>query len=178
MTGRGSVSGDEIYISNTPGFIYSDGTFEFRNVPPGMHNIVMNTRDVVTAATIRVGGQDIDGVELQRPTILPADIFSDPQKPPDGAIPDSKTFPLMSIAGRVVDEISQEAISEGTVTIAGYGIARRAYAIIDGHFDIPSLLPGSYRITLNVAGYANATQPVTVGTEDLKLDLIGRREPR
>jgi hypothetical protein len=75
--------------------------------------------------------------------------------------------------------VSQIAIDEGAVTIAGYGIARRIFAITaDGHFDIPNLLPGSYTLTLNVFGYTNATYAVTIGVEDLKLDLIGHRESR
>jgi len=115
---------------------------------------------------------------LEPTTILPADIFSDPPKPPSGTFGDSKTLSLLSIAGRVLDEISKEAINEGVVTIAGYGATQRGFAITsDGHFAIPALLPGSYRITLNISGYSNATHEVTVGAEDLKLDLIGRREP-
>jgi hypothetical protein len=178
VAGSGPVFGDEIYISNSAGILYTDGSFEFRDVPPGLHRIVKVINNVVTAAPVVVGDRDVEGVRLEPTTILPADIFSDPPKTPSGTFGDSKTLSLRSITGRVLDEISQEAINEGVVTIAGYGATQRGFAITsDGHFEIPALLPGSYRITLNISGYFNATHEVTVGAEDLKLDLIGRREP-
>jgi hypothetical protein len=181
--GSGSIVGDEIYISNTPGIIYSDGTFEFRDVPPGLHSIVkFKGNAVVGVAPVQVRNRDVDGVVLQPATILPADIFADPPKPLDGTAGmagDSKTFPLLSIVGRVLDEVSQEPAREGAVTIAGYGTTRRTIAIIsDGYFEIPNLLPGSYSVTINIFGYVTETHSIIVGTEDLKLDWIGHREPR
>jgi len=175
--------GDVIYISNTPGIIYSDGTFEFRDVPPGLHSIVkFNGNAVVGVAPVQVRDRDVDGVVLQPTTILPADIFTDPPKPldgPAGMAGDSRTFPLLSIVGRVLDEVSQEPAREGAATIAGYGTARRTIAIIsDGYFEIPNLLPGSYSVTINIFGYVTETHSITVGTEDLKLDWIGHRERR
>src|SRR6185295_18807879 len=35
VTGSGAGTGDEIYLSGIPGILYSDGTFEFRDVLPG-----------------------------------------------------------------------------------------------------------------------------------------------
>src|SRR6185295_14270555 len=170
---------DEIYLSGIPGILYSDGTFEFRDVLPGLHNIVKIIGNTVTAAPVSVGDRDVDGVVLQRPQAIPFGIFSDPPKLPNGTITESKTLPMMSMLGRVLDEISQEALNEGTITIAGYGNVRRVFAITsDGRFGIPDLLPGECNLTVNISGYSNTTHAVTVGIEDLKLDLIGRREPR
>jgi len=179
VTGSGAGTGDEIYLSGIPGILYSDGTFEFRDVLPGLHNIVKIIGNTVTAAPVSVGDRDVDGVVLQRPQAIPFGIFSDPPKLPNGTITESKTLPMMSMLGRVLDEISQEALNEGTITIAGYGNVRRVFAITsDGRFGIPDLLPGECNLTVNISGYSNTTHAVTVGIEDLKLDLIGRREPR
>lgn len=54
---------------------------------------------------------------------------------------------------------------------------RRTFAIVGAEFKIPDLLPGAYSLTINVSDYVTATQPVIVGTEDLKLDLIAQKEP-
>lgn len=179
VAGKSTVVGDEIYISNTPGILYSDGTFEFLGVAPGLHNIIKMTGTAVSAAPVIVGDRDVDGVVLQPPRMLPSGIFSDPPLLPAGTAADSRVLPLMSIAGRVLDEASREPVGEGAVTITGYGSARRSFAITsDGAFKIPDLLPGAYRITINISGYAAATHAVSVGAEDLALDLIGKREPR
>jgi hypothetical protein len=170
-------SGDEIYISGFPGTLYSDGSFEFRDVPPGLHKIMKTYKTLVTAAAVLVGNRDVDGVVLQRPQLMPADFFDEPPKPSNGSPPESKTLSLVSITGQVLDPSSQEPLSEGTVTLAGYGAARHTFAIVDARFKIADLLPGTYSLTINVSGYATATQPVIVGTEDLKLDLIARKEP-
>jgi len=169
-------SGDEIYLSGSPGTLYSDGTFEFRNVPPGLHKIMKTYKTAVTAAAVLVGGRDVDGVVLQRPQLLPADVFDEPPKPSNGSPPESKTLSLVSMTGRVLDPSSQEPLSEGAVTLAGYGTARRIFAIVGTEFKIPDLLPGRYSLTINVSGYVTATQSVIVGTEDFKLDLIARKE--
>ena len=176
VTGRSVGSGDEIYLSGSPGTLYSDGTFEFRNVPPGLHKIMKTYKTAVTAAAVLVGDRDVDGVVLQRPQLLPADVFDEPPKPSNGSPPESKTLSLVSITGRVLDPSSQEPLSEGAVTLAGYGTARRIFAIVGTEFKIPDLLPGRYSLTINVSGYVTATQSVIVGTEDFKLDLIARKE--
>src|SRR5205823_5641300 len=60
VTGNSSGAGDEIYISGIPGLIYTDGSFEFRNVPPGLHNILRISGNTVTALPIFAGDRDLN----------------------------------------------------------------------------------------------------------------------
>jgi hypothetical protein len=172
VSGRSAGAGEEIYISGTAGTLYSDGTFEFQGVSPGLHKVVKLLGNAATAGAAVVGDRDVDDVVLRRPQVLPIDVFEEPSKPANGIIPDSKALPMMSILGRVIDEASQESLDEGAVTITGYGNVRRVFAIISGAgFTIPDLLPGTYGLTINITGYRSTTQSVTVGVEDLKIDL-------
>jgi YbbR domain-containing protein len=78
--------------------------------------------------------------------------------------------------GRVVDEVSNEPLTGGTVTVAGYA-SRRDYAIdYEGRFEVPQLLPGKYTVSVHVSGYGDASRDMTVGTEDLKLNLTATRD--
>jgi len=176
VAGRSFGAGDEIYISGMPGLLFLDGTFEFRGVSPGLHSIVKILGTSVSAAPVIVREQDVAGVNLQITSMLPADIFSLEAKPLNGNFP--STASMVSIIGHVVDDASQEMLTEGAVTISGYGDTRRSFAIIaDGAFTIPQLLPGTYTLTINVSGYSRTTVPISVGVEDLKLELKAKREP-
>jgi len=176
VTGRSFGAGDEIYISGKPGLIFLDGTFEFRGVEPGLHSIVKFFGTTVAVAPVIVRDRDVAGANLQIPSILPSDIFTAEAKPVSGEA--VSPVAMVSILGHVVDEISQETITEGAVTISGYGSTRKSFAIIaDGGFTIPQLLPGTYNLTINVSGYSAATVAVTVGIEDLKLELKAKPQP-
>jgi hypothetical protein len=178
VTGRSVGLGDEIYISGKSGTLYSDGTFEFYGVPPGMHRIVKIFQRTVTATAVFVGSGNVDGLSLQAPTLLPADVFEEPSKPQNETIPESKAIGMVTLRGQVIDETSKDPLVEGTVTIRGYGRTVRTFAIFaDSGFKIPDLLPGPYSITTNITGYRSTTETVTVGSEDLKLELSAQKEP-
>ena len=178
VSGSSAGSGDEIYISGKAGTLYADGTFEFFGVSPGTHRIIKTLGNTVTAGAVLVGNGNVEGVALRSTPILPVDVFEEPStRPANEAIPESKALNTLSIVGRVLDETTKEEITEGTVTIGGYGGTRRTFAIVAGNgFFVRDLLPGTYRITINVAGYRASTQTVTVDSEDLKLDLIAQKE--
>lgn len=170
VTGRSSAVGEDIHISDAPGTLFSDGTFEFKSVSAGLHNIVKFSGNVASVAPVLVRDRDVNDVSLQVVSILPLDIYSRDTKLPDGNVPVTAT--LVDIVGQVTDATSQEVLSQGTVTLTGYGNTRRTHAIVAGDgFRIPSLLPGSYTLTVNLSDYNVIVQPVVVGLENLKLEL-------
>jgi len=85
---------------------------------------------------------------------------------------------LPSIKGKVVQETSGEALSRGgAVTITGYRNSRRAYALDDeGRFEIPDLLPGSYRIELEAHGYRTNMQTIVIDDGDREMSVRAQPE--
>ena len=66
-----------VYLSGIPGTLYSDGTFEFRDVVPGRYNLAaLGNPPAISslAAPIVVGDRDMEGVELQVTPALPLDV--------------------------------------------------------------------------------------------------------
>jgi hypothetical protein len=173
VTGRSSAVGDDIHLSGAPGMLFSDGTFEFRSVSPGLYNIVKFSGTVASVAPVIVRDRDVDDVALQVVSILPLDVYSRDTKVPEGnAGKAPATVGLVDIVGQVVDATSQEVIGQGTITLTGYGNTRRTHAIVAGEgFRISSLLPGSYTLTVNVSDYNVSVHPVVVGLEGLKIEL-------
>jgi hypothetical protein len=174
VTGRSAGSGDEFYISGKAGTLYSDGTFEFVGVSPGLHTILKNRGTTVTAAPVLVRDRDVEAPELQSVQILPPDIFSREPVPPaaNAVAPDG----LLNIRGRVLDGVSQEELHEGAVTVTGYQNIRRVYAVVAGEgFKIPALLPGTYNLEISVSGYDSTTRTVTIVTEDVSLEIKATR---
>jgi hypothetical protein len=170
VTGRTVGTGDEIYISGKPGLLYFDGAFEFRGVSPGLHTIVRIFGTTMMAASVLVGDQNVEGVTLQVIPVLPSDVFS--VEPRLAAANAPASLRLSSIVGRVVDASSGQPLNQGAVTLTGHRNTQRTFAIIAGEgFRISPLLPGQYSLTINAPGYTALTQPVTVGYNDLSLDL-------
>lgn len=170
MTGKSAGSGDEIYLSGKAGTLYSDGTFEFFGVSPGLHSIVKTRGPSVMGAPVLVRDRDVEAPSLENVQILPSDVFSREPSPPEA----NAVAPggLVTIRGRVLDEGSQEELHEGAVTVTGYQNVRRIYAVVAGNgFKIPSLLPGSYNVEVSVAGYDSTTRTVIVGAEDVSLEI-------
>jgi hypothetical protein len=179
VRGKSVGEGDEIYLSGDPGFLYTDGTFEFRDITPGQYNIVKYYKTLLTAAAVTVGERNLDDVKLQRPFLLPVDIFTrDPVKP-TGALPQSTAHGLIGLHARVLDANSKEPVDSGAITLTGYANTRNNLAILDdGKAEAQGLLPGLYTLTVNVFGYKTTTQPVTIGVEDLSLEILAEKEPQ
>jgi hypothetical protein len=176
ITGRSPLVGDEIYISGKPGTLYTDGTFEFVGVAPGLHSIVKLQGGRATGRAVIVRDRDVADVTLQALAILPRDVFDPAPRPvAEGAVHPAG---IVSIRGRVLDSVSQEVLHHGTVTLMGYQNVQRAFAIFgDEGFRIPDLLPGAYTLTVNITGYDATSHSIVVGAEDLVLDFKATRMP-
>jgi hypothetical protein len=96
-----------IYLSGSPGTIYADGTFEFRNVPPGRHNVTTldNPSARPLGASIIVGSQDVSGVELRELLILPPN----PRVPTPPGPAGNHEAGLVLAPGTVRGQVSDEA---------------------------------------------------------------------
>jgi Carboxypeptidase regulatory-like domain len=177
VTGLGRPSDTHpVYISGKQGTVYSDGTFEFLDVPPGRHTIAtIDYPGRALGATIIVGDREIRDVSLDDVSALPTDIQTpaDPG-PTEGAAPGAKV-PFASIRGRVVEEITQLPPPSGQVFISSrYG---PSYPLDgDGRFEIPNLLPGVYKVEIRVAGHSNIIREVRLGTSDVTLEVTSRRQ--
>ena len=164
-----------IYISGTPGAVYTDGTFEFRNVPPGRHTILTRDNPAGTrpiGASLVVGDQDIRGVALQQILETPLD-----PEPADSVLPGESHTPgsivrLASVLGRLLNETTGQRIdvdrTAGRVTVNGNTVS---YTINNvGEFDIQSLLPGRYNLELWIFGGKTYTRTIVVGDENIDLE--------
>lgn len=162
-----------IYISGVPGIYYSDGSFEFRGVPPGRHTIA--TPDNPTSSkplglSIVVGNQDIAGIVLVDTPVLPSNVRRPVPPAPAGTHAPGSVLPLTVIRGRVVNESTQEPIGGGTVFITGhYGSSFNIDT--SGKFEIPRLLPGSYELEIQTFGHNTIRQTILVEESDVNLEL-------
>lgn len=164
-----------VYLSGTAGTVFSDGTFEFRNVPPGRHTIAsIDLPGRARGTTLVVGDQDLDNVTLTDVTTLPADIQT-PTGPGSAANrPAGSTFAPVTLRVRVIDEKSKQPPPDGQVFIndrngPSYSLDR------DGRFAIQNLLPGTYSVEVLMFGYTTVNQEITVGVEDRSLELTSRK---
>ncbi|HLQ76497.1 MAG TPA: carboxypeptidase regulatory-like domain-containing protein [Terriglobia bacterium] len=164
----------EIYISGMPGTVYSDGSFEFRGVPPGRHFVAMFSNPSSArqrGAVIRVGDRDIDDLELQDVIVLPENILSASVIPP-GKSADTAGAELHAIRLHIVDSATQRPVA-GIVTIRGYVRSLTNSLPADGEFEIEDLLPGTYTLKIETFERTTLTRAVVIenGDVDLKLSV-------
>jgi len=162
-----------VYLSGVPGIFFADGSFEFRNVKPGRYSIAtphnpMSSRPL--AASIVVGNQDLDGVQLVATPLLPNGVQSPtPPYPADGHTP-GFTIPQGVIQGQVLDETTHQPIPEGTVYLTGhYGSSRSL--VHDGRFEFTRLLPGSYDLEVLAFGHSTVRRTVVIDETDVRIEL-------
>lgn len=161
-----------IVLSDVSGTVFDDGTFEFRNVPPGRHVIL--TKDNAPAkpalgASIVAGSEDLRDVRLEPILALPQN--------PKGAVTESATalppraLRLSSIRGRIVDSETGMAVNAGTIFVVGESWAPCEIGL-DGKFEFPHLLPGAYELEVHAVGYRTFRHAVELGDEqDVVLEL-------
>jgi hypothetical protein len=176
VTGVGKREATQpVYLSGTQGVIFSDGSFEFRNVAPGRHTIAtMDPPRQSLGATIVVGDQSLDHITLENVSYLPSDIHTPRPPAPTGGRPPGSKFPPVSVRVRLTDEKSKQPLTGGQVFVGerrGSGIPLDA----DGKFAIQNLLPGVYSVEILIFGYSTVNQEITVGVEDLELELTSQK---
>jgi hypothetical protein len=160
-----------IYLDGKPGTFYSDGTFEFRGVPPGRHTLATIENPgagLPLGAALIAGDRDVEGINLSEISLLPMDVRS--PGPTTGTQAAGTLIRLPSLRVVVVDEASRQPTGPGTVYIIGpFGTSFDLPA--EGRFEFPRLLPGKYSFEIQVFRHATITRTVVVGDEDVDLEL-------
>jgi len=165
-----------VYLSGVPGIFFADGSFEFRGVQPGRYTV--STPDNPSsskplAAAIVVGDQDVTGIELTATPLLPLNIKTPVAPGPIGNLTPGSTIPLSAVRGLVLDEMTHEPITEGTVYLSGhYGGSRSL--VPDGRFEFTRLLPGSYELEVQAFGHSTIKKTIVVGEVDIQLDMTAK----
>jgi len=171
----GSVKDGEarsIYLSGMPGIFFSDGTFEFRGVPPGRHSIAaigISTAPSV-GASIVIGDRNMDGVVLDPIAALPLDVRQATAPGPAGSHSPGTVLPLVSVRGRILEEASGTPIEEGSVRLIGRDAAVAPVGA-GGEFEFTRLLPGSYDLEVRIFGHSNVLQHIVVSEDDIRVDV-------
>jgi len=160
-----------VYISGVPGIVFSDGTFEFRGVPPGRHLIAGMHQFTPQATIVVVGDREIDGVELRR-TLDQPDTSVPQTIAPAGPYTPGTVLPLPRILGRVVDEETGKPIVDGSVTVENENYRRVFSLDSSGRFESFGLAPGNYDISLWLIGHVARTIRVAVEDKDVPVKLI------
>jgi len=71
-----------------------------------------------------------------------------------------------SIKGRVLDQLTGEALPGATVQVTGNGVNTGAGAEANGSYVVPNLKPGTYSVKATFIGYKLTEQKVTVGNQN------------
>jgi hypothetical protein len=176
VSGRaGDAKRRSIYLSGKPGIFYADGTFEFRGVAAGRHTLA--TLDNPESrrplgASIVVGERDVEGVELHEVALLPPDLAAGPIA--KSAQPAGASVRLAALRVRVVNDETGEPAGPGSVYILGrFGTSFDLPS--DGRFEFPQLLPGTYSFEVQAFRHETVTRIVSVGEEDVDLEVAVRR---
>ena len=153
-----------MYLSGIAGTVYVDDSFEFVGVPPGLHTVTKfsGTTANPQGALVVVGDQDVSDVKLRVYDLIPADIERDAPRAAGNLPPGPLAF--FSLNGRVVDADSGMPITDGgAIRLWGYRNSSKAFALDGvGEFRVRELLPGSYRIEIQLAGYQPYTASVSI----------------
>jgi hypothetical protein len=172
-----AVERQTIYLSNVPGDLYVDGTFEFRGVPPGRHSIVTRTNatdSLPFGGFLVVGNRDIDNIVLSEVSLTP----KQPNLPgplPAGDRP-TGLVPLAGISGRVVEEASRKPIVEGYVVIKSNDYYSDSFPIdSEGHYEITALFPGTYELEVQAFGHTTLARSIELDDKSITVDFAPRK---
>ena len=180
VSGRLDALGVEpqtIYLSNIPGDLFVDGTFEFWGVPPGRHSVATGNFDpngVSFGGSVVVGDRNVGDVVLSELSLAPK-LRQLPGPQSAGDRP-AGSVPLAQITGSIVDEASGKPVAEGSVVIkSNYYYSDSFFADSDGRYKIPALLPGTYELEVQTFGYATITRTVELDDKDVTVDFSPRK---
>lgn len=161
-----------IYLSGKPGIVFSDGTFEFRDVPPGRHSIV-TLNGWPLAASVVVGDSDLDGVQLVSTPTLPVGI-QDPVPPAASGTRPPGTIPLVALRGSALNQDTHQPLANGIAFLTGGAFGASRLLNEDGTFEFSPLLPGSYNVEIMSLGFETVRRTVVVedGESDVRFDAM------
>jgi hypothetical protein len=167
-----------VYLSDIPGDLYLDGTFEFYGVPPGRHSIVTrnNPRDATPfSASVVVRDRDLDNIVLSEAFLVPMASWQSAPRPIGSRA--QGNVPLARISGTVVEESSRKAVPEGEILVrsGNHYYTSTFYLDADGRFEIPSLLPGIYELEVKVFGHSAVKRSVEIDDEDVTVAFAPRK---
>jgi hypothetical protein len=175
VSGYAGTDRRRVYISGTPGIVFSDGSFEFRDVPPGRHLIASVGASGPLATVVIVGPQNLSKVELNEINLLPDD-FRDPKAPmPAGDLPPGTIAAPVRITGTIIEETSKQPITEGEMIIRSGSYSRTIAIDENGRFETFKLLPGTYELRLQIFGHSSVAPTVTIEDKDINLEIATRR---
>ena len=164
-----------VYITGRPGIVFSDGSFEFRGVPPGRHLITSVGGSGPLATILVVGSQDVSKIELNEINMLPDD-FRDPRDPMTaGNLPPGTIAAPVRITGTVIEENSKSPITEGEISVRSGGNSLKIPIDSNGRFETFKLLPGTYELRLQIFGHSSVAPTVTIEDKDIDLEISTRR---
>lgn len=170
VTGMGEGVGEAVYLSDQPGTLFADGSFEFVGVPPGVHSIVKIVGTEAAVARTIVRNRDVGGVTVQLAPVLPSDIYT--VRPLTADVTDASVSTLSTLIGRVLDENTQQPIRTATATLTGYHGSIRGFVVAGrDSFRITNLLPGRYSLSVEATGYKTKTQEVTIGLPETPVEI-------
>jgi hypothetical protein len=162
-----------IYLSNTPGTVYSDGSFEFRGVSRGRHTIMTPDNPQSYSplgALLIVGDRDLGDVELEPVLVLPHEA---PLIAPREERAAGRVIPLAGIRGRVLSAATEQPM-RAVLSVIGAGQVSIPIGP-DGRFEIPKLLPGSYTLQVSAFDYFTLNETVVIDEVDVSVELRARR---
>ena len=175
VSGEAGKDRRRVYISGRPGIVFSDGSFEFRGVPPGRHLITSVGGSGPLATILVVGSQDVSKIELHEINMLPDD-FRDPRDPmPAGNLPPGTIAAPVRITGTVIEENSKSPITEGEISVRSGGNSLTIPIDSNGRFETFKLLPGTYELRLQIFGHSSVAPTVTIEDKDIHLEISTRR---
>jgi hypothetical protein len=159
-----------IYMSGRQGTVFSDGTFEFGNVPSGRHVIAwVDMPGRAMGATVVVERSDVTGIQLEDVLFLPVDITTPVDPAPAGGLRGGDTIAPATVRGRVLDEATGTPVGRGRIFVSGP--LSPPISIQNGQFEIQSVLPGRYNLDIEVYGYPGVLREVVVGVSDVAVEV-------
>jgi hypothetical protein len=164
-----------VFLSGTEGIVFSDGTFEFRNVPPGRHTIAsVDLPGRARGLTVVVGNENLDNLELTEVATLPMDIQTPKSPGTTNDRPAGSSVSPVTLRVRVLEEKSKQPPPAGDVYINDR--SGPAYSLdAEGKLAVKNLLPGVYRVEILMFGYSTVDEEITVGVEDISVELTSRK---